>query len=74
MLHNKHSPPPISKTQSILSLPPQFTAPKEQWFTQPIDQLTSSVPDPTYPKTFQQRYFISDEFYQVGGPVFFYCG
>lgn len=45
-------------------------APKaeEKWFSQPVDHLSPS------PSSFRQRFFLNDEHYVPGGPMFFYLG
>ncbi|XP_064615580.1 thymus-specific serine protease-like [Liolophura sinensis] len=43
--------------------------PTERWVTQKVDQLTY-----TDKRTWQQRYFISEEHYTKGGPIFLMLG
>jgi lysosomal Pro-X carboxypeptidase len=68
---------------TVANLPPRLSHPvlpahspkvnpTLNWFSQPVDHF--SPPPADSPATYQQRYFISDEHYKPGGPMFFYCG
>ncbi|KAK6196039.1 hypothetical protein SNE40_001342 [Patella caerulea] len=43
--------------------------PKDQWFEQKVDNFNDANT-----KTWQQRYFVNDQFYEEGGPVFIMLG
>ena len=46
-----------------------YSADNELWFIQNLDHS-----DPLNTRTWKQRYFVNDEFYKTGGPVFLMIG
>ncbi len=57
-----HAPPPPTSTHRREALP-------DQWFTQWVDHF-----DQQNGGTWKQRYFVNDQYYQKGGPVFLMLG
>ncbi|XP_015116043.1 putative serine protease K12H4.7 [Diachasma alloeum] len=47
----------------------EYQLPGDMWFTQNLDHF-----DPTNMQAWQQRYFVNDQFYKKGGPVFLLIG
>ncbi|XP_011313900.1 putative serine protease K12H4.7 [Fopius arisanus] len=47
----------------------KYQLPPDMWFTQNLDHF-----DPTNMQTWQQRYFVNEEFYKKDGPVFLMIG
>ncbi|KAI9209514.1 peptidase S28 [Polychytrium aggregatum] len=46
-----------------------FVSSPSQWIYQPLDHF-----DPTNRQTLRQKYYVNNQFYQPGGPVWFYIG
>lgn len=46
-----------------------YKYPPEQWFVQELDHFNAQDQ-----RTWKQRYFVNDSFYQPGGPIFFQVG
>lgn len=69
-MHARHKPAmPTARRGST----PSVVNCTEWFFTQRIDHLTSEVP-PTGNTTFHQRVYSFDEYWEPGGPIFFYTG